>query len=106
MRDKSILIFAPPWPTQHGLHGNNINLDDVIDIFRPLRFPFWPASAIYVGGANKDKNCTEVSLLIQFECGKMTTRITPNMNTFYAEMVKNEKLRAINIYNTWQTLGY
>ena len=48
----------------------------------------------------------EVSLRIQSECGKMTTRITPNMGTFYAVMVKNEKLSAINIYNTWQTLGY
>ena len=53
-----------------------------------------------------DRGRYEVSLRIQSECGKMTTRITPNMGTFYAVMVKNEKLSAINIYNTWQTLGY
>ena len=32
----------------------------------------------------KDSNRYGVSLCIQFECGKIGTRITPNMDTFHA----------------------
>ena len=38
-------------------------------------------------GLNTERYC--VSLCIQSECGKMRTRITPNMDTFYAALNAN-----------------
>ena len=37
-----------------------------------------------------------VSLGIQFECGKMRTRITPNTGTFYAVIVKLSLTSCVN----------
>ena len=41
--------------------------------------------------ASKISRIYRISLLIQFECGKIRTRITPNTDTFYAVIIEAAK---------------
>ena len=48
---------------------------------------FWSTFSAF--GLNTDRY--GVSLRIQSECGKMRTKITPNMGTFYAVFILNDQ---------------
>ena len=49
---------------------------------KSVRIPSYSGPHLPAFGLNTERY--SVSLLIQSECGKMRTRITPNTNTFYA----------------------
>ena len=47
-----------------------------------------PYSELFSSAFGLNAERYEVSLHIQSECGKMWTRVTPNMDTFYAVILK------------------
>ena len=56
---------------------------------KSVRIRSYPGPHFPAPGLNTERY--EVSLRIQFECGKMRTKITPNTDTFYAVFVHLKK---------------
>ena len=55
---------------------------------------FWSAFPAF--GLNTDRH--GVSLLIQYDCGKIWTRITPNTYTFYAVILNHNQLESFHVF--------
>ena len=67
--------------------------------------PIWSYFGPYFPVFRLNKKRYEVSLSIQFECGKIQTRTTPNMDTFYAVIVAESSKHQLTIMKK-QTHSY